>query len=88
LETLRAVRVPCPPLDEQHQIVKQLLAAFGRFDRVAAETVRATALVDRLDEATLAKAFRGELVPQSPDDAAAPGFAPSGGLMTREITRG
>ena len=33
-----------------------------RLATLAAEAARATALLDRLDQATLAKAFRGELL--------------------------
>ena len=35
---------------------------------VASELQQAAHLVDHLDEANLAKAFRGELVPQDPND--------------------
>jgi cation transport regulator ChaB len=43
-------------------------AIFARADRLEAEAKRARALLDRLESAILAKAFRGELVPQDPDD--------------------
>jgi type I restriction enzyme, S subunit len=62
LETLGALYVPCPPLLEQAEIVRRIEAAFARIDRMAAEAARATALLDRLEQATLAKAFRGELL--------------------------
>jgi hypothetical protein len=42
--------------------------AFARADRLEAEAARARALLDRLEAAILAKAFRGELVPQDPND--------------------
>ncbi|TVQ58910.1 MAG: restriction endonuclease subunit S [Rhodobacteraceae bacterium] len=42
--------------------------AFARIDRLAAEAARAAHLFDRLDERLLAKALRGELVPQDPAD--------------------
>jgi type I restriction enzyme, S subunit len=45
-----------------------LNSAFARVDRLEAETARARALLDRLESAILAKAFRGELVPQDPND--------------------
>ena len=35
---------------------------------VASEQAQATRLLDHLDQANLAKAFRGELVPQDPTD--------------------
>jgi hypothetical protein len=40
----------------------------GRLDRLATEATSARKLVDHLDEAMLAKAFRGELVAQDPND--------------------
>ena len=36
--------------------------------RIAAEAASARKLIDQLDRAILAKAFRGELVPQDPND--------------------
>jgi type I restriction enzyme, S subunit len=38
---------------------------------VAAEQARASHLLDHLDQGLLAKAFRGELVPQDPNDESA-----------------
>ncbi|WP_186415471.1 MULTISPECIES: restriction endonuclease subunit S [unclassified Pannonibacter] len=57
-----------PTLEEQHEIVRRIESAFAKIDRLAAEAKRALALVGRLDEAVLAKAFRGELVPQDEND--------------------
>jgi len=68
LETLRTLRVPCPPLEEQKQIVKWLEKGFRCIQRVTNEISRGVALLARLDQATLSKAFRGELVPQDPND--------------------
>lgn len=66
--TVRETRVPTPPLEEQHEIVRRIESAFARIDRLAAEARRALELVGKLDEAILAKAFRGELVPQDEND--------------------
>lgn len=55
-------------LDEQAEIVRRIDAAFLWIDRLASEATSARRLIDRLDQAVLAKAFRGELVPQDPDD--------------------
>ncbi|MFD2032814.1 hypothetical protein ACFSKM_25905 [Ancylobacter dichloromethanicus] len=66
--TVRATRVPTPSLEEQHEIVRRIGSAFARIDRLAGEAKRALKLVGRLDEAILAKAFRGELVPQDEND--------------------
>ena len=43
-------------------------SSFAKIDRLAKEAKRALKLVGRLDEAFLAKAFRGELVPQDEND--------------------
>lgn len=59
---------PLPPLSKQEQIAAATDAAFARAERMEAEATRARALIDRLEAAILAKAFRGELVPQDPND--------------------
>ncbi len=60
--------VPVAPLEEQAEIVRRIDIAFAEIDRLAAEATAARRLLDRLDQAILAKAFRGELVPQDPND--------------------
>jgi len=54
--------IPRPPREEQQEIVRRIKGAFRRIDRIFVETSRATELLDRLDQATLAKAFRGEFL--------------------------
>ncbi len=68
LEILSSVMIPIPPLDEQCEIVERLNAAFTRADRLEAEAARSRKLLDLLESAILAKAFRGELVPQDPNE--------------------
>lgn len=63
-----ALPVPIPPTDEAKEIVRLINATFARADRLEAEAARARALLDRLEAAILARAFRGELVPQDPED--------------------
>lgn len=65
---LKALGVPLPPPAEQVEMLRLLDIAFARADRLEAEAARARALLDRLESALLAKAFRGELVPQDPND--------------------
>ena len=43
-------------------MLRRLNVAFARADRLEAEAARARALLDRLESAILAKAFRGELI--------------------------
>ena len=58
----------CPPLPEQQEIVRRVENLFAFADRIEARLATARKTVDRLTPATLAKAFRGELVPQDPND--------------------
>jgi type I restriction enzyme, S subunit len=60
--------IPIPSIEEQHEIVRRIESAFAKIDRLAQEAKRALELVGRLNEAILAKAFRGELVPQDDND--------------------
>jgi len=55
-------------LTEQQEIVRRIESAFAKIDRLAGQAKRALELVGKLDEAILAKAFRGELVPQDEND--------------------
>lgn len=59
---------PLPPEIDQEVIVSRLDAAFAWLDKIATEYARAEHLLPKLDQAILAKAFRGELVPQDPND--------------------
>ncbi|WP_349359083.1 restriction endonuclease subunit S [Stappia sp.] len=68
LKGLRQFRIPAARLEEQKEIVRRIESAFEKIDRLAGEAKRALALTDRLDAAILARAFRGELVPQDPTD--------------------
>jgi type I restriction enzyme S subunit len=61
LDRFRQIALPTPPLPEQHEIVARIETAFARIERSAAEAARAAALLDRMEQATLAQAFRGEL---------------------------
>lgn len=65
---LSAMTVPVPPLEEATEIVRRIESAFAKIDRLSKEAKRALELVGRLDEAILAKAFRGELVLQDEND--------------------
>ena len=60
------IKVPLPPLPEQHEIVRRLEAALARLDAAARAHAAAVAELDRLDQSLLARAFSGTLVPQDP----------------------
>ncbi len=57
-----------PPISEQHEIVRRVEALFAHADALEAKYRAAREQADRLTPAVLAKAFRGELVPQDPND--------------------
>jgi type I restriction enzyme S subunit len=63
-----SLKLPVPKLGLQRQIVRRIQSAFTWIDRLASETTSARKLIDHLDQAILAKAFRGELVPQDAND--------------------
>lgn len=65
---VRALQIPLPPLAEQAEIVRRVEVLFAFTDRLEARLAKAQAAADRLTPALLAKAFRGELVPQDPAD--------------------
>lgn len=68
LGIVKAIELPLPSLSEQDKRLSRINAAFARADRLEAEAIRARALIDRLEAAIFARAFRGELVPQDPAD--------------------
>ena len=68
LAILNDIELFCPPFEEQKEIVRRVEKMFEKIDRMEQEYHKAAKLCDRLEQATLAKAFRGELVPQDPDD--------------------
>lgn len=57
-----------PPLAEQTEIVRRVEQLFAFADQLEAKVATAQARIDRLTQSILAKAFRGELVPQDPND--------------------
>lgn len=60
---MRVKPFPLPPLVEQHEIVRRVEALFQLADAIEKRVAAATARADKLTQAILAKAFRGELVP-------------------------
>lgn len=65
---LEAIKLPVPTPEEQTEIVRRVETLFAFADRLEARLTQAQAAAERLTPALLAKAFRGELVPQDPDD--------------------
>ncbi len=67
-DALKLAPLLLPPLEEQIEIVRQVDKLFALADKVEAHYQKAKARVDKLSQSVLAKAFRGELVPQDPND--------------------
>jgi type I restriction enzyme, S subunit len=65
---IKKFQIPLPPIREQHEIVRRVEALFKIADDIEKRYEKAKAHVDRLTQSILAKAFRGELVPQDPND--------------------
>jgi type I restriction enzyme S subunit len=65
---LKTLLVPIPGIEEQAEIVRRCDVLFAFADRLEGRLQTAQAATERLTPALLAKAFRGELVPQDPND--------------------
>ncbi|WP_229482307.1 restriction endonuclease subunit S, partial [Mycolicibacterium mageritense] len=63
-----SLHVALPSLEEQSEIVRRVEKLFAFADRLEERLSLAQAAVQKLTPALLAKAFRGELVPQDPND--------------------
>lgn len=68
LGILRSLPLILPPPSEQTEIVRRVETLFAFADRLEARLQSAQTAAERLTPALLAKAFRGELVPQDPND--------------------
>lgn len=62
------VEFPLPPIEEQHEIVRRVGALFVHADALEAKYHAARDQVGHLTPSLLARAFRGELVSQDPND--------------------
>lgn len=62
------ISIPVPSISEQDEIICRVQDLFTLADQLEARLSTARKVVDRLTPALLAKAFRGELVPQDPSD--------------------
>ena len=67
-EELRSLPLRLPQLHEQDEIIHRVQLLFEHADRIDALHAAAIAQSQRLAPLTLAKGFRGELVPQDPND--------------------
>jgi type I restriction enzyme S subunit len=62
------IPIPVPPLHEQRRIVAELEERLSVINALGATIERAKRRSAVMRTAVLARAFRGELVPQNPDD--------------------
>jgi type I restriction enzyme S subunit len=62
------LQLPRPPLDEQRRIVAEIEQQLSLIDNLRAAVESAQKRSASLRRAILERAFRGELVPQDPDD--------------------
>ena len=68
LRGLRGFEMAVPSIDEQKEIVRRLGAVFNMANTVEKQYLEAKTRTNRLTQSILAKAFRGELIPQDPTD--------------------
>ena len=67
-KNMNEIPVHVPPPEEQAEIVRRVEQLFAFADQLEAKVASAKSRIDHLTQSILAKAFRGELVPQDPND--------------------
>jgi type I restriction enzyme S subunit len=82
---MRKKPFPLPPLEEQLEIVRRVEALLKLSDMIEKRVEEATKRADKLTQAILAKAFRGELVPTEAELARRDGrdYEPASVLLAR-----
>lgn len=65
---VKSCTVPLPSLAEQTEIVRRIEQLFAFTDQLETKVALAKNRIDHLTQSIMAKAFRGELVPQDPND--------------------
>lgn len=86
---LSDVAVPLPPPSEQEEIVRRVAMLFKLADAIAKRVASAGEKAERLTQAILAKAFRGELVPTEAELARQEGrsYEPASALLAKIKTQ-
>jgi type I restriction enzyme S subunit len=67
-QEVKQLQIALPPIEEQQEIVRRIEIFFKTADQVKQQYQEAQAYLNKLNHSILAKAFRGELVPQDPND--------------------
>ena len=65
---VESLPIRIPNLSLQRKVVEVLEQRLPAAERAEHEATRALVLLDRIEQAILAKTFRGDLVPQNPND--------------------
>ncbi|PNR80828.1 specificity determinant HsdS [Xanthomonas oryzae pv. oryzae] len=68
ISKISSVRLPVADMEQQQAIVRRVEQLFAYADQLEAKVAAAQQRIDALTQSLLAKAFRGELVPQDPSD--------------------
>lgn len=68
LADVRRLLIALPSRSAQSEIVRRVEQLFAYADQLEAKVAAAQQRIDALTQSLLAKAFRGELVPQDPSD--------------------
>lgn len=85
LSGLRTIKIPTPPLPEQHEIVRRVDALFALADRIEARVAAARERTETMRQSILAQAFSGRLVPTEAELARQEGrdYEPASVLLER-----
>jgi type I restriction enzyme, S subunit len=89
IRDIRKLPITIPPLSEQHEIVRRVDALLRLADAIENRVAAATARADKLTQAILAKAFKGELVTTEAELARREGrsYEPASALLERVRTQ-
>ena len=68
LGIIKSLPYPLPPIGEQHKIVQRVEKMFVLADSLESKYKIAMERIEKIEQAVLAKAFRGELVEPDPND--------------------
>jgi len=68
LDLARGLPLPLAPLAEQEELATRLKTSLSIIENLETELASSEGEMTQLDQSILAKAFRGELVPQDPND--------------------
>ncbi|MFQ3617552.1 MAG: restriction endonuclease subunit S [Cyanobacteriota bacterium] len=67
-QEVKKLRIPLPPIKEQKEVIRNVNFLFEKINSLMRQYSGSAIQLDRLNQSILAKAFRGELVEQDPND--------------------